>query len=496
MKCLFLFLSSVVAREAAEEVPPEASCLYHHSFDYGRKRKLMCSSAHYPPNMPRPRSVSSGTLTLHLGASCAIDDLPLPPQRHTEPDDQILVVRRGGCTFSEKARAAWAQGFDGLVIVDYPASFQSREVEAADGDADANTSAPVPPSLAGLEAPVLSSDQENQGSPLPPAVVLISDEDFTLVATHPSTVRLALMWENEWAASDAATLYYDGMRLILAGKYTKAAENFRSSATTITNGRSSASSFKAPGYEWANALLRAGSPTATIVNALHEARVLPEVFYPSTATRARHSGGGFDTTLGRSLAQSRAARAWLAAEYASQARAAHQRTFGFAHGDTVSRRDRESRSAWHVTPGMGLALHHSRVLGDVVRRYSQLFIEWQCIKQRSDRSSALSPPNSGEELGSDGRSNSEVHSDKEEGTETVVVTVATDLGAELSSLRATVAAAGLDFVVLGLGREYGSRGGTKLLLMEEWLSPPEFTSKYLQKNGPFVYAFFVVYNII
>ena len=44
----------------------------------------------------------------------------------------------------------------------------------------------------------------------------------------------------------------------------------------------------------------------------------------------------------------------------------------------------------------------------------------------------------------------------------VVVTVATDERVELSSLKATVAAAGLELVVLGLGREYGSRGGTKL----------------------------------
>ena len=53
----------------------------------------------------------------------------------------------------------------------------------------------------------------------------------------------------------------------------------------------------------------------------------------------------------------------------------------------------------------------------------------------------------------------------------------------VSALAATVRAAGLDFKVLGLGRTYGTRGGTKLALMEEWLFSPEFTATYLRRNG-------------
>jgi hypothetical protein len=55
----------------------------------------------------------------------------------------------------------------------------------------------------------------------------------------------------------------------------------------------------------------------------------------------------------------------------------------------------------------------------------------------------------------------------------VVVTVATDEKPELDTLRRTVAASGLGaLVVLGKGRPYGTAGGTKLALMEEWLHAP------------------------
>jgi hypothetical protein len=54
-----------------------------------------------------------------------------------------------------------------------------------------------------------------------------------------------------------------------------------------------------------------------------------------------------------------------------------------------------------------------------------------------------------------------------------VVTVATDEKPELDSLRRTLAASGLGaLVVLGKGRPYGTAGGTKLALMEEWLHAP------------------------
>jgi len=58
-------------------------------------------------------------------------------------------------------------------------------------------------------------------------------------------------------------------------------------------------------------------------------------------------------------------------------------------------------------------------------------------------------------------------------TDVFVVCVATDETPELEALRTSVRNNGYELVVLGLGAEYGSSGGTKLALMEDWLLSPD-----------------------
>ena len=260
------------------------------------------------------------------------------------------------------------------------------------GNSDATTSHLVPPFLAGLEAMAVSKGRDVDDPP--PTVVLLSGEAALAgllggngSSRSQSEVRVSVTWEEAWEGTDAATLYYDGMRLTSEGKHATAAEQFKRSAAAFAASASAGhlsaleqsgrndnramhatkggSGFKAPGYERANALLRAGGTTAAIVRALQENHVLPDVAYPpllssSASTTSSSSPNALQTNDDplsplRSLATSREARAWLIAEYAAQARRAHLRTFGFAHDDDKSRRAREESRRWHVSAGMGLS---------------------------------------------------------------------------------------------------------------------------------------------
>ena len=157
--------------------------------------------------------------------------------------------------------------------------------------------------------------------------------------------------------------------------------------------------------------------------------------------------------------------------------------FGFAHDDDESRRAREASRRWHVSAGMGLLSQVPKAAAPPKRASrGTRFAKWLWSRRRSNDPPGVTSKTS--EAASSNASRSEEEEEGEEATSAVVVvTVATDLGAELSSLAATVRAAGLDFKVLGLGRTYGTRGGTKLALMEEWLFSPEFTATYLRRNG-------------
>ena len=322
----FLVFLTVGVRELlgefGQEVHRNASCFYSTQQQLSPTMPLPCAPAHYPPGLRPPRSIASGRLTLHLTdgpSSCSADQLPASSpgedssifsreMQNNEAEEDVLVVRRGGCPFADKAWAAWQRGYDAVLIVDYIAG--GRTMAAGNsGNSDATTPHLVPPFLAGLEAMAASEGRDAADSP--PTVVLVSGDTVLLAGLlgggngssgAQSEVRVSVTWEEAWEGTDAATLYYDGMRLASEGKHATAAETFKRSAAAFAastsavprspleqSGRSNnstmratkgGSGFKAPGYERANALLRAGGTTAAIVRALQENHVLPDVAYP------------------------------------------------------------------------------------------------------------------------------------------------------------------------------------------------------------------------
>ena len=199
-----------------EDVAPVATCWFGGS-------TLPCVGAQYPAGLQPPRALVNESVTFFSEKKCcSVESTPPGIQ------SGALVVRRGGCSFAAKAAAAWGAGWQGLVLVDHPVG------NTAIGDAT-----PATPNLQGLEAPASPPTPRS-----PPSVVMVSDA----VARHsgllspapgaggveePDTplagARLAVSWAG-WAASDPASLYYDGVRLGKAGRFAEAAEAHRKAA--------------------------------------------------------------------------------------------------------------------------------------------------------------------------------------------------------------------------------------------------------------------------
>ena len=489
MKSLALFaavLLGVNSLPSLDVVPPTANCSVG-----AESYNLPCAAAHYPPDLRPPQRVHCATLVLHLsqGAeSCSAAHLP--PQSISQNDDTahpcgtIVALRRGGCSFADKAFAAWAAGYSGLVLVDH----------AASADTAGMPNELVAPNLLGLTVPPSVG-----ANAAPPSVVLVAENstvalmkaagssgdacsdndascDSTLASEHGSADRISkcsgcfsVKWAASWEATDSASLYYDGVRLAKAQSYSEAADAHARAATA-------APGFITPLYEQANALLRGG----TLDSAEMAATVERLGVLPMATPREWHT---------------------LREAYLQMCLAAHTRVFGsHRNSTTVSvapsgsasgllRQFQHKPVGWYVGPGLGMGntAGYDVVRGPLAKfrnTISWLKVQWQQRPWRRRTSHSNDVNKSMEAAAStDGTApatttvNATSFTSPAPLPRVVVVTVATDEKPELESLRRSVAASGQgQLVVLGKGRLYGTSGGTKLALMEEWLHAPPVSS--------------------
>jgi len=507
-KSLVLFaavLLGVNSTSSLDVVPPTAEC-----FLAREEHNLPCAAAHYPPDLLPPQRVHCAALVLHLspGAeSCSATHLPRSGTSQDKDDDDfnipcgtVVAVRRGGCSFADKASAAWAAGYAGLILVDHAASAETAETQ----------NELIAPNLLGLVIPPSLSTNA-----APPSVVLVA-ENSTLalmaaagaqsdectgngscesnegtdnssnsnssnsnISTRKCDGCFTIEWAASWAATDSASLYYDGVRLAKAQSYAEAAGVHARAAAA-------APGFITPMYEQANALLRGGTlDSSELAATVERLGVLP-------------------------LATPRDWRA-LRNAYLNMCLAAHARVFGGQRNDTtalvapfngtsnVSLQPLYKPIGWYV--GAGLGMGHTASF-DLVRgplatfhnALNWLKVQWQQRSWRQgisrniqyDKSikpatSAYATAASATNIDASTRPSSAASASSPASSgsvpRVVVVTVATDEKPELDSLRRSVAASGLGhLVVLGKGRVYGTSGGTKLALMEEWLHAPPTSS--------------------